>query len=92
MELGYSSAVSPQPRLEEGEGGGLALSLTHCASLPSLPPSLSRTRTKTLKSVLSMNVGRIDHNFRGRESIRGSADSAAEQAEKGRQRRRGPEN
>ena len=37
------------------------------------------------ESVLSMNDGRIDHNFRRRESIRGSADSAGRQA--GRQKK-----
>ena len=66
-----------QQEEEEGEEGGPARSLTQWDGLPPSAP----TKTKTAKSVLSMNDGRtdgrIDHNFRRRESIRGSADSAA---------------
>ena len=75
---------------EEGEGGGgLARFLAHSTGrrwplLPSLPRSSctpTKISTTTTKSVLSMNDGRIDHNFRRRESIRGSADSGRQEDE-----------
>ena len=78
-----------QQEEEEGEEGGPARSLTQWDGLPPSAP----TKTKTAKSVLSMNDGRtdgrIDHNFRRRESIRGSADSAAWQG--GRRQKGGQE-
>ena len=71
-----------QKEEEEGEGGGLARLLAHSTLACSVgrPASTPTKTTTTTKSVLSMNDGRIDHNFRRRESIRGSADSAAQGA------------
>ena len=57
--------------------------------LPSACCTPTKISTTTTKSVLSMNDGRIDHNFRRRESIRGSADSGRQDEEAGGGRDRG---
>ena len=75
-------------RREKEEADSLASSLIQRDgggpfSPPSLAPPCTPTKisTTTTKSVLSMNDGRIDHNFRRRESIRGSADSGRHEDE-----------